>query len=268
MENHLVVLLLSVVILIGAFYGYTVEQKFVQIKNDLLNHEKDIKEVKEVKVELESTKKKLAEVTLELEATKKELIQVHVELESSKNALIKVTIDLDSTKEQMNLIRTEMIEKDNARRKETNQIQADVIGLPEELNKIKTELHSQRPGFYVTLSSKITLHQTERIEFDQVKTDITNNYNKITGIFTVPKDGLYHFSLTMLSDGGNLHAEIMQNHQVIGLNHGNSLYDSGTINVVMSCKQGELVFVRHQAGRGAQKIHGYGYTAFSGFLIY
>lgn len=70
MENHLVVLLLSVVIVIGAFYGYTVDQKIFKLKNDLPKHEKEIKEVKEVKVDLESTKQELNQVKVELDKIK------------------------------------------------------------------------------------------------------------------------------------------------------------------------------------------------------
>lgn len=129
--------------------------------------------------------------------------------------------------------------------------------------------HSQRPGFYVTLSSHTILHQTQRIEFDQIITDVTNSYNKITGVFTAPNDGLYHYSFTMFSLGGtnDLHAEIMQNHQVIGKNYGYSDGVSATINVVISCTKGDSMYVRHMAGKRTQTIFGERYPAFSGFLI-
>lgn len=87
-------------------------------------------------------------------------------------------------------------------------------------------------------------------------------------MFTVSKDGFYHISCTMFSEGGRLHAEVMQNDQVIGRNFGFSSYVSATINVVISCHQGDAIYVRHTQGQGTQRIHGSGYSAFSGFLIH
>lgn len=73
----------------------------------------------------------------------------------------------------------------------------------------------------------------------------------------------------MFSLGGtdDLHAEIMQNHQVIGQNYGCSNGVSATINVVISCKKGDSVYVRHMAGIRTQTIFGQRYPVFSGFLI-
>lgn len=66
----------------------------------------------------------------------------------------------------------------------------------------------------------------------------------------------------MLSTEDKLHAQIMQNHREVGRNYGYSLGVSGTIDVVISCMEGDSVFVRHMPGQGAEKIHGGGYSAF------
>lgn len=131
-----------------------------------------------------------------------------------------------------------------------------------------SEISAHRPGFYATLSPHTDLGHIQTIKFDQKITDVKNNYNTNTGVFTVPKDGLYHISCTMFSKSGLLHGEIMKNDQVIGRNFGISSYVSAAIDVVMSCKQGDSVFVRHMAGQSSQNIHGSGYSAFSGFLIH
>ncbi|XP_071130461.1 fucolectin-7-like isoform X2 [Mytilus edulis] len=112
MDNSLVVFLLSVLVLLAALCVHKVEQNRVQIKDELLQQGKE---------ELESTNKALTHVKVELESTRQEVKQVKVEL--------------DTTKEQINILRKEMIEKDNARTKEINQIRADV----EDPNKIKTD---------------------------------------------------------------------------------------------------------------------------------
>ncbi|XP_063402701.1 complement C1q subcomponent subunit B-like [Mytilus trossulus] len=141
---------------------------------------------------------------------------------------------LESIKEHNNAFRTEMEDKFYTYRKE--------------INEAKKVIYTHRPGFYATLSSAISLGQTQRIEFDKIITDVTKSYNNITGVFTLPKDGLYHFSVTILSSSGAVHVEIMQNHQVIGQNYGSTSYVSATSNIVNSCKQGDFVFVRHMEG--------------------
>ncbi|VDH95684.1 Hypothetical predicted protein [Mytilus galloprovincialis] len=134
MDAYLVVLVLSVLILLGAFYVNTVEQRMVKIKDELLKHKNEIEKGKK---ELKSTRTALTEVKVELESTRKELNQVHVELESKNNVLKQVKEELKSTKEQNNLLRKEMIEADKISRVEVDQNRADVNGLREELNEIK-----------------------------------------------------------------------------------------------------------------------------------
>ena len=72
----------------------------------------------------------------------------------------------------------------------------------------------------------------------------------------------------MFSAGtGTLHVEVMQNHNVIGENYGTTDASSATINVVVKCQQGDVVFARHMTGQPHQTIYGAGYSAFSGFMI-
>lgn len=91
MENHLVVLLLSVCVLLGAFYVNSIEQRIIQIKDKL--HGNEIKRVKE---ELESTREALTELKVELEST-------------TRNALKQAEVESGSTREQINILRKEKI---------------------------------------------------------------------------------------------------------------------------------------------------------------
>lgn len=96
---------------------------------------------------------------------------------------------------------------------------------------------------------------------------LKNNHDNVSGIFTVPKDGLYQFSFTMFFITGNLHARIMQNKQVIDQHDGHSTGVSAAINVAISCKLGDSVCVRHMTGIGAQNIHGQDKQHFLDFFI-
>lgn len=141
MPNYLVVLLLSVSVLLGAFYVNTVDRRIIQIKEELLQHGNEKMRVKEelkstfepiteVKVEFESTIKKLKQ---ELESTRKELKQ---ELESTRKELKQVQVELDSTRDELG---KEIIEKNNARGKELGLIREDV----NEIKKGKTIISIQ-----------------------------------------------------------------------------------------------------------------------------
>lgn len=58
MGEYLVVLLLSVLVFFGAFYVNTVDMKISKLDNIILEHEKEIKELKEVKAESKINKGK------------------------------------------------------------------------------------------------------------------------------------------------------------------------------------------------------------------
>ncbi|CAC5364866.1 unnamed protein product [Mytilus coruscus] len=226
MENYLVVLLLSVFVLLGALYVNTVERRIIQIKDELLQHGNEIKKVKEelestrkeltqVKVELESTRKELKQVhvelkstrkelkllQVELESTRKELKLVKVELESTRNVLKQVKVELDSTREQINILRKEMIEKDNARKEEIDQMRAHVNALYEELKEIKKELKAANipVAFYAYLSANLDISSVPThsiIKYDVVDLNLGNGYVASSGQFKAPSDGLYVFHIT------------------------------------------------------------------------
>lgn len=81
MEDYLVILVLSVVTLLSAFYGYTVDQKIGQIKDELFKAENQhIKEINEVKVELKSKS-----MTEQNSAHRKELEDIRRILQETAN---------------------------------------------------------------------------------------------------------------------------------------------------------------------------------------
>ncbi|VDI56902.1 complement C1q tumor necrosis factor-related protein 3-like [Mytilus edulis] len=133
----------------------------------------------------------------------------------------------------------------------------------------KVNENNQHIAFYATLTAHTTLGQQQTVEFDKVSTNIGGAYNGISGIFTVPVTGLYHFSTTMLqmtSANNQIHTQIMKNSVEIGRNYGNENRSSGTMDVVVMAQKGDLVYVRHFSS-AQQAIYGSGYSSFSGFLI-
>lgn len=271
MEDCLLVLLLSVFILLGAFYVNTVGQRIIQIKDELLQHRNEIKKVKEelestrtaltrVKVELESTRKEhkqknvelesvrkdLKQVHVEFESTRKELKQLKVELESTRNALKQVKVDLESTREQINLLRKEMIEKDNARREEIDQTRADVNVFGEELNEIKKGMNhhdEEFSAFAASLTDPKTLGVGELLKFDKVWTNVKNDYDPITGVYTAPIQGVYQFSCTVMTpSGGVLRVFLWKNDaKIVAVYPGQIGYNTGTLNMVLELNKGDTL---------------------------
>ncbi|VDI05067.1 Hypothetical predicted protein [Mytilus galloprovincialis] len=126
MPNYLVVLILSVFVLLGAFYENTVERRIIQIKEELLElgNEKKMK----VKEELKSTSEAITKVKVEFESTIKKLKQ---ELESTKKNLKQ---ELESTK-------TELKQELESTRKELKQeLESNRKELKQELESTKKEL--------------------------------------------------------------------------------------------------------------------------------
>ncbi|VDH97269.1 Hypothetical predicted protein [Mytilus galloprovincialis] len=81
MEDYLVILVLSVVTLLSAFYGYTVDQRIGQIKDELVKAKNQhIKEINEVKVELKSKS-----MTEQNSAHSKELEDIRLILQETAN---------------------------------------------------------------------------------------------------------------------------------------------------------------------------------------
>ncbi|XP_061178916.1 cerebellin-2-like [Saccostrea echinata] len=132
-------------------------------------------------------------------------------------------------------------------------------------NTTKGNLNSA-VGFSAILTKDTNLGDSQIVKYDNVITNYGDGYDKWTGIFTAPMEGLYVFSCTIMAyDKNSIHIQIVQGGRVISTIHSDSTpWNQASETVVLVLKRGDNVWTR-QTGHG-HRIHG-DYNLFSGFLI-
>ncbi|XP_062613044.1 complement C1q tumor necrosis factor-related protein 3-like [Saccostrea cucullata] len=121
-------------------------------------------------------------------------------------------------------------------------------------------------GFTATLSHQHSLSARQTIVYDKVVTNYGNGYDKWTGHFKAPIDGLYVFSCAAMAHASHhIHIEIVKNGKMVSrVFSSDSPYDLGTQTVVLALRRGYQVWARQeQDGRHLQGS----YNQFSGYLI-
>jgi hypothetical protein len=109
----------------------------------------------------------------------------------------------------------------------------------------------------------------EIVKFDKVWTNNKNCYNPTTGLFTVPKTGLYQVSATVMSSQHKtLYVHLWQNENRLVALYGNVGHNEATANTVLNLKKNARLYLKVKAGSCA--IHNnkeYQFSMFSGYLI-
>ena len=126
----------------------------------------------------------------------------------------------------------------------------------------------RRVSFYARLTRHVALGTTQTVIFDDVVVNNAHAYNKHTGHFTAPRDGTYYFATSFLSVSGSTHLQMMKNDQEIG--RGLAYRDhasTGSINVIVNLRKGDVALLRHSADAKSQTIHGYNYSQFVGHIL-
>ncbi|CAG2188162.1 unnamed protein product [Mytilus edulis] len=123
-----------------------------------------------------------------------------------------------------------------------------------------------RPAFTASLTATKALVAKQVMIFDKVWLNNGDIYNPKTGVFTVPMNGLYLVSSSMMSDSGtHLHCHLWRNDQsnvgVFGTG-----YSQGTLNTVMDLNKGECLTIRHD-NRNSENVYGVHWSMFSAYLI-
>ncbi|CAG2257109.1 unnamed protein product [Mytilus edulis] len=123
-----------------------------------------------------------------------------------------------------------------------------------------------RPAFTASLTAKKGLTAKQVMIFDKVWLNTGDIYNPATGVFTVPMNGLYLVSSSMMSDRGtHLHCHLWRNDQknvgVFGTG-----FSQGSLNAVMNLNKGDSLTIRHDGG-GNENVYGLHWSMFSAYLI-
>lgn len=108
----------------------------------------------------------------------------------------------------------------------------------------------------------------EIVIFDKVSLNDGNAYNKTSGIFTAPMDGIYSFTWSILTQGGKYFvSDIVRNGHKVASNYsdgrGHNGWPMSTSHVYIKMKKGEKVWIRAQSNYGHFAYGGH-WCSFSG----
>ncbi|XP_063404323.1 uncharacterized protein LOC134687797 [Mytilus trossulus] len=119
---------------------------------------------------------------------------------------------------------------------------------------------------YTTHSQALTTNTN--IKFEKIWTNIGNGYNPSTGIFTAPRQGVYHITAVVMSvSGDSLYLHLKHNTEyTAGSYITGDGYKTGTFDAVMNLHKGDKLSV---GSRGSYTVFSDSsrYTTFSGHLI-
>lgn len=123
--------------------------------------------------------------------------------------------------------------------------------------------------FFAFLKNTITFTGSNVLKFDEVTTNLGNNYNPSTGEFIAPRKGIYQFSCIILASGGNsVHYQLNRNNEVFtnGYTSKTSHANSSSHNWIIELKKGDRAFIRHR-GSSSETVAGSRHTYFNGYLL-
>uniref|UniRef100_A0A8W8LPR6 C1q domain-containing protein n=1 Tax=Magallana gigas TaxID=29159 RepID=A0A8W8LPR6_MAGGI len=129
--------------------------------------------------------------------------------------------------------------------------------------------HGDPIAFQTSLTKSLqNMKNQETVIFDKVSLNEGNAYDKTSGIFTAPSDGIFSFSWTILTTTGKYFiTEIVRNGQKVASNHadgrGHDGNPSSTAHPNIKMKKGDKVWIRTHSTSG-QYAHGSGWNYFSG----
>ncbi|XP_062577211.1 heavy metal-binding protein HIP-like [Saccostrea cucullata] len=111
------------------------------------------------------------------------------------------------------------------------------------------------------------------VVFGTVTENSGSTYNGKTGKFTAPRDGIYSFTWTILTQRGkmfNTHIVLNDNSNVIAYNHadgrnGSQTYSSGSATAIIKMKKNDKVWIKTNGKEGEYAYADW--SSFSGFKL-
>ncbi|KAL3854823.1 hypothetical protein ACJMK2_014066 [Sinanodonta woodiana] len=127
-------------------------------------------------------------------------------------------------------------------------------------------------AFSVGLTFTQHLSFSETVLYDRIFMNLGNGYNKQTGVFTCPAEGIYvlHFHAYDMNTDKAMWLELMHNTDFIVSVSGYSSHSSGGNTVILQLRIGDTIQVK---GREQQQFSLFGqhdeiYSTLSGYLLY
>lgn len=116
----------------------------------------------------------------------------------------------------------------------------------------------------------------DTVKFQNLVTNDGNGFDHISGIFRAPIRGLYFFSVVILSHAGeDMETEIVKNGDGYFRTYSgdSTTWNAGRQSTVLQLDTGDQVWIRilnlvPSVNNGNVRIFGYGFSSFSGFLIF
>ncbi|CAG2194978.1 unnamed protein product [Mytilus edulis] len=110
------------------------------------------------------------------------------------------------------------------------------------------------------------------VAYNTVITNLGNGFDKSTGIFTAPSNGVYIFSWTVLTHAGKyFYTYLSLNGNLITRNYagakGVADHISSSQNAVLELKRDDKVFVKVQDGYTGQYMFNNDWSSFSGYKL-
>ncbi|CAC5379990.1 COL10A [Mytilus coruscus] len=122
--------------------------------------------------------------------------------------------------------------------------------------------------FTASVSKRRYVVKGNIVRFDKVWTNIGNNYDPRSGVYTTPKDGAYHFSCTVMSQGRNgIRVNLWKNDVKTVAIYSNGAF-GGTLNMGLDLKKGDRVCIKQSYLENYIYAEPeYHFSMFSGFQI-
>nr|XP_034307450.1 complement C1q tumor necrosis factor-related protein 2-like [Crassostrea gigas] len=150
-----------------------------------------------------------------------------------------------------------------------NNYKAICNGMGFENMRCKDGMRQDRFAFQSSLTKSLeNMKNQETVIFDKVSLNEGNAYNKTSGIFTAPMDGIYSFTWSILTQSGKYFvSEIVQNGHKVASNYcdgrGHDYWSMSTEHANIKMKKGDKVWIRTH-GTWGQFALGSDWCSFSG----